>query len=121
MYRETRVTSEIRKRNLLWLGHVERRPEERSVKKVFKNIPEGKRFVGKPRKRQLYDVENYLKGTGVRGSTKIARDTHKRLGIDRAAGQSSIWTVQPMGKNNKKKKNKNEKETVNNSGIKETQ
>jgi hypothetical protein len=51
MYRETGVTSEIRKRSLRWLGHVERRPEERSVKKVFKNIPEGKRFVGKPRKR----------------------------------------------------------------------
>jgi hypothetical protein len=49
--RETGVTSEIRKRSLRWLGHVERRPEERSVKKVFKNIQEGKRFVGKPRKR----------------------------------------------------------------------
>lgn len=50
MYRETDVTSDIIKR-LRWLGHVERRPEERSVKKVFKNITGGKSFVGKPRKR----------------------------------------------------------------------
>jgi hypothetical protein len=49
MYRETDVTSDVSKRRLRWLGHVERRPEERSAKKVFKNIPEGKRFVGKPR------------------------------------------------------------------------
>jgi hypothetical protein len=30
---------------------LERIPEEKSVKDVFKNIPEGKRSVGKPRKR----------------------------------------------------------------------
>jgi len=77
MYRETDVTSEIRKRSLRWLGHIERRPEEKSVKKVFKNIPEGKRFVGKSRKRQLDDNENYLKGTGVvQGRKKIAMDTN---------------------------------------------
>jgi len=47
------------------------------VKKVFKNISEGKRFVGKSRKKQLDDTENYLKGTGVvQGRTKIARNTN---------------------------------------------
>jgi hypothetical protein len=76
MYRETDVTSEIRKRSLRWLGHIERRPEKKSVKNVFKNIPEGKRFVAKSRKRQLDDTENYLKGTGVvEVRTKISRDT----------------------------------------------
>jgi hypothetical protein len=50
-YRETGVTSEIGKRSFMWLERVEKRPEERSVKKVFKNIPKGKRFVGKPKKR----------------------------------------------------------------------
>jgi hypothetical protein len=46
---------------------VERTPEERTVKQVFKNASEGKRSVGKPRKRWLGDVENNLKEMSVRG------------------------------------------------------
>jgi hypothetical protein len=36
-----------------WLRHVERMPEEITAKKMFKNIPEGKMSVGKPRKECL--------------------------------------------------------------------
>jgi len=43
-------------------------------KKVFKNIAEGKRSVGKPRKRRLDDIENDLKEMDVRGWRKVARD-----------------------------------------------
>ena len=39
------------------LGHVERMPEERNLKKVFKNNSDRKRSIGKPRKRWLDDVE----------------------------------------------------------------
>jgi hypothetical protein len=38
-----------------------------TVKKVFKDILEGKGSFGKPRKRWLDDVENDLKKMGVRG------------------------------------------------------
>jgi hypothetical protein len=44
------------------------------VKKVFKDIPEGKISVRKPRKKWLDDIENYLKKGGVRGGRKIGRD-----------------------------------------------
>jgi hypothetical protein len=44
------------------------------VKRVFKNIPDGKCPVGKPRNRWLVDVDNYLKKMSVRGWRKIARD-----------------------------------------------
>jgi hypothetical protein len=44
------------------------------VKKVFKNMPEGKLSFGKPRKKCLDDVENDLKKMDVRGWRKIARD-----------------------------------------------
>jgi hypothetical protein len=40
--------------------------EDRTVKKVFKNIPEEKRSIGKPRKKWLDDVENDLKKTDVK-------------------------------------------------------
>ena len=42
---------------------------------MFKKTPQGKRSVGKPRKRWLGDVENYLKKMGFRGWRKIAKDT----------------------------------------------
>ena len=48
--------------------------EERNVKKVFNNTHEGRRSVGKPRKRWLDDVENELKEMRVRGCRKIAKD-----------------------------------------------
>jgi len=46
------------------------------VKKVLKNAPEGKRSVGKPRKRRLDHAENDLKKMGIRVLRKIARDRY---------------------------------------------
>jgi hypothetical protein len=71
---ETDIISEIKEQALRWLGQVERIPEERTVKKVFKNTPEEKGFFGKPRKRWLDDVETDLKKTGVRGWRKTHKD-----------------------------------------------
>jgi RNA-splicing ligase RtcB len=45
--------------------------QKKTVKNVFKNIPEGTNSVGKPRKRWLDDVENYVKKTRVRGWKKL--------------------------------------------------
>jgi hypothetical protein len=39
----------------------------KTVNEGFKNAPEGRRYIGKPRKRWLIDVENDPKKTGVRG------------------------------------------------------
>jgi hypothetical protein len=47
-------------------------PEERTVKKVFQNMPQGKTSVGKPRKRWLDDVENDLEKKGVRPPPKLS-------------------------------------------------
>jgi hypothetical protein len=55
---------------------VERMPEQSTVAKVFKNIPESKWSVGKPRKSWLDDVENDLQKTGARGWRKMARDSN---------------------------------------------
>jgi hypothetical protein len=68
LYREPVVILEIRNGNLRWLGHVERIPGELAVRKVFKNIPEGK--IPKSRRRSWDDVQNDLKKMGVRGWRK---------------------------------------------------
>jgi hypothetical protein len=47
---EPNIISEIRKAILRRLGFVDRLPNDRTVKKVLKNIREGKSSVGKPRK-----------------------------------------------------------------------
>jgi hypothetical protein len=52
---------------------LDRIPEERSVKILFKNIPEGKQLFGKPGNRWLGDVENDLKEARVSGWTKYLR------------------------------------------------
>jgi hypothetical protein len=46
--------------------------KKKTVKKVFKNIPEGKSSVGKPRERWLDDIKNYLKKVYVRGWRNVA-------------------------------------------------
>jgi hypothetical protein len=61
---------------MLGLGCVEIMPEQSTATKVFKNIPEAKLSVGKPRKRGLDDVENDLQKTGARGWRKMARDSN---------------------------------------------
>jgi hypothetical protein len=56
------------------------------VKRVFKNIPDGKCSVGKPRKRWLVDVDNYLKKMSVRGWRKTARDRDASKFVLKGAG-----------------------------------
>jgi hypothetical protein len=78
---EPGIISEIRKGVLRWFGQVERMPEERTVKKMFKNTTERKRSVGKPRKRWLDDDGNCLKKMEARGWRKVGnhRDARKLI------------------------------------------
>jgi hypothetical protein len=76
---------------------VERITEERAVKKLFKNIREGRRTLGKPRKRWLDDVENYLKKLGVKAGDKQL-GTERLLEIDPEERQGPSCIVQPVQK-----------------------
>jgi hypothetical protein len=75
---QSRVHGSVRKNTLFQkfkkedslLGHVTRKPEERTVEKIFKNIPGGKRSVGEPRNGWLDNVKNDMKKTGVTGLKK---------------------------------------------------
>ena len=52
-YGEPDIISEIIKGRLQWLGHMERLARRRTVKKVFKDIPEGKKKVRWKAKKQM--------------------------------------------------------------------
>jgi len=49
LYGELDIVTEIKKGRLRWLGHEERMSEERVVKRLYQNIPEGSKSVGRPR------------------------------------------------------------------------
>ena len=70
-------------------------PEERNVKKMFKNTTERKRSVGKPRKRWLDDDGNCLKKMGARGWRKVGnhRDAWKLILKE---ARVPAWTVEPL-------------------------
>ena len=48
-----------------WLGHVERKSEERVVKRLYQNTPERSRSVGRLRLRWMDDVREDLRRMGV--------------------------------------------------------
>jgi len=54
-----------KKGRLRWLGHVERMSEERVVKRLYQNTPEGSRSVGRSRLRWMDDVREDLRRMGV--------------------------------------------------------
>jgi len=65
LYGEFDIVTEIKKGRLRWLGHVERMSEERVVKRLYQNTPEGSRSVGRPRLRWMDDMREDLKRMGV--------------------------------------------------------
>jgi AAA+ ATPase superfamily predicted ATPase len=74
LYKEPDIVTEIKRNRLRWIGHVERMEDSRSVKKIFKGKPEGRRGTGRPRKRYLDDVEDDLEQLGVRGWRRKASE-----------------------------------------------
>jgi len=65
LYGELDIVTEIKKGRLRWLGHVERTSEERVVKRLYQNTPEGGRGVGRQRLRWMEDVREELRKMGV--------------------------------------------------------
>ena len=59
------IVTKIKKGRLRWLGHVERMSEERVVKRLYQNTPEGSRSVGRPRLRWMNNVREDLRRMGV--------------------------------------------------------
>ena len=54
----------IKSRRMRWTGHVARMGEERGVYRVLTGKPEGKRPLGRPRRRWVYNIRMDLQEVG---------------------------------------------------------
>jgi len=64
------IVRHIKSERLSWLGHVERMPNERVAKTIYKWKPYATRPKGSPRLRWEDDVRNYLRNIGVKNWKK---------------------------------------------------
>jgi transcription termination factor 2 len=82
-YKSQDIITVIKIRRLVWLGHVIRMEETRSVKKIFEGKLESRRGRGRPRLRWINDVGDDLRKLGVkRWRAKV---------LDRVEWASIIW------------------------------
>ena len=81
----------IKSRRMRWAGHVARMEEGRSVHKVLVRKPEGKRPLGRPRRRWEDNVKMDLE--------KLARDCGDWMGLaqDRDRWRALVSTVMNFG------------------------
>ncbi|KAJ4432776.1 hypothetical protein ANN_21415 [Periplaneta americana] len=75
----------IRSARLRWAGHVERSEEESLLKKIYRGKPDGRRCVGRPRKKWIEGVEEDIKQMGIRAWRRKTQDRRKWASIGRQA------------------------------------
>jgi hypothetical protein len=67
LYSSPGIIRRVKSRQVRWAEHVARMGEERNVYKVSVGKPEGKRPLGRPRRRWEDGVRMYLRVIGLRG------------------------------------------------------
>jgi hypothetical protein len=81
------IIRQVTSRRMRWAGHVERMGEERNVYKVLVGKPEGKRLLGRPRRRWEDGIRMDLREIGLGGVNWI------RLAQDRGRWRSVASAV----------------------------
>jgi hypothetical protein len=64
LYSSPDIIRQIKSRRMRWAGHVARMGEERNVYRVLMGKPEGKRSLGRPRRRWEDGITMDLRETG---------------------------------------------------------
>jgi len=64
LYSSLNIVRVIKSRRIRWAGHVARMGEERGVYRVLMGKPEGKRPLGRPRRRWVDNIRTYLQEVG---------------------------------------------------------
>jgi hypothetical protein len=71
LYSSPNIVRVIKSRRMRWAGHVARVVEGRSVYRVLVRKPEGKRPLGRPRRRWEDNIKLGLRETGIDGANWI--------------------------------------------------
>ena len=87
MYCSPNTVWEIKSRRLKWEGHVARMGKRRGVYRVLVGKPEGKRPLGRPRRRWEDDIKIDLQEVGWRGMDwiELAQDRDRWRALVNAA------------------------------------
>jgi hypothetical protein len=87
LYSSTDIIRQVKSRRMRWVGHVARMGEERKVYKVLVGEPEGKRPLGRPRRRWEDGIRMDLREIGLGGVDWI------RLSQDRDRWRAVVSAV----------------------------
>jgi len=76
LYSSPNIVRVIKSRRMRWARHVERMGEERGVYRVFLGKPEGRRPLGRPRRRWVENIRMDLQevGCGYMDWIRLAQD-----------------------------------------------
>jgi hypothetical protein len=61
LYSSPSIIRMIKSRGMSWAGHVARMGENRNAYSILVGMPEGKRPLGRPRRRLMDDIKMYLR------------------------------------------------------------
>jgi hypothetical protein len=87
LYSSPNIVRVIKSRRMRWAGHVARVEEGRGVYRVLVGRPEGKRLLGRPRRRWEDNIKLYLADIGIDGANWI------QLAQDRVKWRAFVNTV----------------------------
>ena len=87
LYTLPNIVRVVKSRQMRWAGHVARMGEDRGVHRVLVGKPEGKRPLGRPRRRWEYNIKKDLQEVG--GS----RGNWMELAQDRDGWRALVGTV----------------------------
>jgi hypothetical protein len=87
LYSLPNIVRVIKSRGMRWVGHVARMGEERGVYRVLVGRPEGKRPLGRPRRRWEDNIKMDVREIGIDGANWI------QLAQDRVKWRAFVNTV----------------------------
>jgi hypothetical protein len=87
LYSSPNIVRVIKSRRMRWAGHVARMGEGRGVYRVLVGSPEGKRPLGRPRRRWEHNIKLDLREIGIDGANWI------RLTQNRVQWRACVNTV----------------------------